>query len=207
MNIQKNILLEYMAKAAVEQIASEYQEKGYEVVGESEFPGIRADLIVKKEKEIIVFEIKAGNWDAEKRQSVKHIRNRAVHELGAKFKLVLVNLPEPPSIEVEGLELIFFELLPEYCADELSRVATHTWIDEIADIEIKYLLIQKDEIEVQGSAVVSLGLQYGSDSDFTRGDGLRTSDSFPFHFHIVLDGNLKLKEVHSLEMDISDFFN
>jgi hypothetical protein len=204
MDIKKSILLKYMAKAATEQIASEYQARGYEVIDESKTPNIGADLIVKNDKETIVFEIKSGDWNDEKRQAVKHLRNRALHELGAKFKLVLVNVPEPPSIEIEGLEYIFFDLLPEYCADELSSLATHTWIDEISDIEIEVLSMQKNEMEVQGTAVVSFGLQYGSDGDFDRGDGIRTSGSFPLHFHVQLDRDLHVKAVYSLELDIAE---
>jgi len=204
MDIKKSILLKYMAKAATEQIASEYQARGYEVIDESKMPDIGADLIVKNDKETIVFEIKSGDWNDEKRQAVKKIRNRALHELGAKFKLVLVNVPAQPSIEIEGLEDIFFDLLPEYCADKLSSLATHTWIDEISDIEIEMLDIQKDEMEVQGTAVVSFGLQYASDGDFDRGDGIRTSGSFPLHFHVLLDRDLHVKTVHSLELDIAE---
>lgn len=204
MDIKKSILLKYMAKAATEQIASEYQARGYEVIDESKMPDIGADLIVKNDKETIVFEVKSGDWNDEKRQAVKNIRNRALHELGAKFKLVLVNVPAQPSIEIEGLEHILFDLLPEYCADELSSLATHTWIDEISDIEIEMLDIQKDEMEVQGTAVVSFGLQYGSDGDFDRGDGIRTSGSFPLHFHVLLDRDLHVKTVHSLELDIAE---
>lgn len=204
MDIKKSILLKYMAKAATEQIASEYQARGYEVIDESKMPDIGADLIVKNDKETIVFEVKSGDWNDEKRQAVKNIRNRALHELGAKFKLVLVNVPAQPSIEIEGLEYIFFDLLPEYCADELSSLATHTWIDEISDIEIEMLDIQKDEMEVQGTAVVSFGLQYGSDGDFDRGNGIRTSGSFPLHFHVLLDRDLHVKTVHSLELDIAE---
>lgn len=202
MDIKKSILLKYMVQTATEQIASEYQERGYEVIAGSTLSDLGADLIVKSDKETIVFEIKSGDWTAEKRQAVKHIRNRALHELGAKFKLVLVNVPKQPSIEIEGLEHVFFNLLPEYCADELSSLATHTWIDEVSDIEIDVLSMQKDEMEVQGTAVVSCGLQYGSDGDFDRGDGIRTAGSFPLHFHVLLDRDLHVKTVHSLELDI-----
>lgn len=203
MDISKSILLKHMAQAATEQIASEYQAKGYEVINEPRFSDLGADLIVKKDKEIIVFEIKSGDWNTAKRHTVRNIRNRAVREFGAKFKLVLVNLPEKPSIEIEGLESVFVELLPEYCADAFFSLATHAWIDEVTDIEIKELLIQKDEIEVQGSAMVSLGLQHGSDGDFHRGDGIRTSGAFPFHFHVALDRDLHVKVVHDLALDIA----
>jgi len=40
MDIKKSILLKYMAKAATEQITSEYQARGYEVIDESKMSAL-----------------------------------------------------------------------------------------------------------------------------------------------------------------------
>jgi hypothetical protein len=116
-------------------------------------------------------------------------------------KTVIVKLPEEPDIIVEDLESLFFELLPDRFINEFDRLATHYWIDEIADIKFEELFVRKAEIEAKGSATVTLGLQYGSDSDYKRGDGIRNIESFPFIFHISVDKDLQLKEVYSLELE------
>ncbi len=206
MDIRKDILLKHLEQAAIEQIETDYQNQGYEVMREPRNKpyDIGADLIAKRGDEIIVFEVKAGKWENQKRSDVKLIRNKAVHELGARFNIVFVNLPDEPEIEIEGLEQLFFELLPEELVDEFSMLATHFWIDEVSDISIENIGITKSEIEVVGTGIVGLGLQSGSDGDYRRGDGLRFTESYPFHFHISLHRNLELKEVHEIYLDAPD---
>ena len=37
-----------------------------------------------------------------------------------------------------------------------------------------------------------------------EGDGLRFTESYPFHFYLALDHNLKVKEVYEIEVDLPD---
>jgi hypothetical protein len=200
--IEKGILLKYFEQAALEQLASEYKEKGYEVFQEHQIEDQRFHLVAKKDNETIVFEIKVGSWASDKRQEVQQLRNFAVHELGAKFKLVLVSLPNEPEIEIEDLEAMLPDFLAEQFIDEFSRLATHFWVDEVSEITFDELHIRKSEVEMKGSGTVSLGLQYGSDSDYKEDNGLRWSESFAFNFHLLLDRNLEIKEIYELVVDI-----
>ena len=111
MEINKNIFLKHLEQAAIEQLALKYEQEGFDVTSNYQIKEQHLDLVVKKGDEIIAFEIKAGTWDTEKQRAVHRLRNLAVHELGAKFKLIFVNLPEEPEIEIEGLEEVFQELL------------------------------------------------------------------------------------------------
>jgi len=206
MEIQTNIFLKHVEKAAIEQLSLEYKKLGFEITTEKLVGDYQAGIVAKRGDEIIVFEIKAGRWSRNRRQEVQQIRNFAVHNLGAKFKLVIVNLPEESEIVVEDLESVFFELLPEQFIDEFSRMATHFWLDEISDISISNIFIRKDEFDIKGSASLSISLQYGSDRDFKRGDGIRTSEFFPFHFHILFDRNFEVKEIYLLELDTPEDF-
>lgn len=201
MDIQRDIFLKHATEATIEQIASEYQQKGYQVINEPDVDGVRADLMAVKEQDVIVFEVKAGEWSEKKRQEVKQMRNWAVHNLGAKFKVVLVNLPKTSDINIEGLENLFMELLPEHYADTFAHLATHVDIDEVADIEITDLSAKSNEIEIKGTASVTLGLQYGSNRDVENDIGLRVAESMPLYFHLLLDNNLGRKEVYELELD------
>jgi hypothetical protein len=201
--IEKRILLKHYEQATLEQLASEYRLKGYEVFQEKEIENHRFDLVAKKGDETIIFEIKAGSWIADKRQAVQQLRNFAVHKLGAKFKLVLVSLPKEPEIEIEGLEAIFSGLLAEHFINEFSRLATHFFVDEVSDIKFDELYIKKTEYDIKGSGTVAVGLQYGSDSDYKNDDGLRWTESFQFDFHLLLDENLEVKEIYELEINMS----
>ena len=59
---------------------------------------------------------------------------------------------------------------------------------------------------MSGCGTVYINMQYGSDGDYRRGDGARLSDSYPFSFEVVLDGDMEIKEVVSLEADTSSFY-
>ncbi len=202
MEIQEGILIKHYVKAALEQLTSEYMQKGYDVFLEHQVDKFHFDLVAKKGDETIVFEIKVGEWVTSKRQAVQQLRNFAVHRLGAKFKLVLVNLPREPEIEIEDLECILPDVLAEHFLDEFSRMATHFWIDEVSDITFTELHVKKTELEIKGSGIVSVGFQYGSDFDYKEDNGLRWTDSFDFDFHLLLDRELNIKEVYELEIDI-----
>lgn len=66
--------------------------------------------------------------------------------------------------------------------DDLDCLSTHTRPQSADDIEITLGAIDADRIEFTGTGSVSCDLQYGSDRDCERGDGLESSDSYPFSF-------------------------
>ena len=205
MEIRENILLRYLEEAAIEQIASDYQKNGYEVLKEQKLDNMRADLVAKKGNELVVFEFKSGKWNEDKIESVKRLRDYVVNEFGgAEFKLVLVNLPKRDFVEIENLDQILLDLVinkPEL----YDNLATHVKINDVSDIELERVEIHKDEIEILGSGVVSMIIQYGSKGDVENGDGLRSSSSFLLNFHIIFDGNFEVKEIVKLELDTSDY--
>mgnify|MGYP006910661125 CR=1 FL=1 len=68
-------------------------------------------------------------------------------------------------------------------------------------------MVRKDGIELLRSAAVPVTLQYGSDTDYKKGDGLRWSYSFWFTFHVLLDHNLEAKEIRRLDVDTSAYWD
>lgn len=203
MEIREHILLKHLTEAAIEQISSEYQENGYEMKKEDDLGESVADLTARKGDKLIVFEFKSTKWNAAKMDSIRKLRNYAVHKLGAQFKLVLVNLPGKVLIEIEDLEQILLNLVVDKSA-LYDNLATHTKIDDISDVDLKQVRVRRDEIELAGSAVVSLILQYGSDTDIEKDDELSLSESLFLSFHILFDRNFEVKEVHNLNLDTSD---
>jgi len=202
MEIEERILQQYYEQAAVDQLTSEYEKKGFEVTKDYRVKNYRFDLLAKKENESIIFEIKVGSWKKDQRNQIKQLRNIAVHELGAKFKLVLVSLPKESEIIIEDLEPIFPELLSERFINEFSEMATHFWVDGVSNFEFDKLVIRKSDLEIKGSGVISVGFQFGSDSDYKQGNGLCWYDSFEFSFHLLLDREIEIKEIYELEIDL-----
>jgi hypothetical protein len=66
--------------------------------------------------------------------------------------------------------------------DELDILSTHTRPQEADAIEVQIEDIDTEYITFSGNGNVICDLQYGSDGDCRRGDGLEFSDSFPFTF-------------------------
>ncbi len=198
MELRKEILAKHMAAAAIEQIADDYTRQGYMVVEASAH--LSADLVVSKGSDTIAFEVKVGKWSDEKRQAVKAIRNRVVHELRGRFQLVLVRVPEEPDILVEDLDFLLGQIVPEYLVDELNLLATHQQVEEVTDISFTTLIVGKDSIEAIGTAAVSLILQFGSDSDQSSDDGLRWNEAYDLEFSLVLRRDLTLLKVDYLRL-------
>jgi hypothetical protein len=201
--ISQEILAKHLAEAAVEQLAQDYELKGFEVEKNADLGGTRADLIVKRGNEIIVIEVKAGRWTPEQRESVKRLRNYVIHEHGARFVLVLAPQSSEKLVQIEGLEDLLPEVVAERCQDVLSEVATHTRIGSVTDIDIGSVTVGQEGIEIEGSASVELELQYGSDSDVEKDQGFTSSETVPLTFHISLDPNLKLRDVIDLNLDLA----
>jgi len=206
MKIEKDILMKHLNEAAIEQVAFEYQKNGYETEKEFCFGDIRADLIARKGSELIVFEFKYTNWDKGKKEAIRRLRNIAVHKHGASFKLVLVNQPGEIFVEVDNLEQILLDLVIK-TPTLYDQLATHTENHNISDIDLSKVAIHKDEIELIGSAVVNMILQYGSDSDVDEDHGLRSDESFMLDFHILFDWGFEVKEIIKFSLDTSDYYD
>lgn len=66
--------------------------------------------------------------------------------------------------------------------DELDSLSTHTRPQDAEDVKVEIRDIGEQTIAFKGSGSVLCDLQYGSDGDCRRGDGLEFSDSYPFKF-------------------------
>jgi hypothetical protein len=205
MEIRDEIISKHWLDAAIEEVAVKYRTQGYEVLQEAPIGDTHADLIARKGDELIVVEFKLGDWSEERSEEVSRIRSEVIHRLGGKFNLVLVSPPKDKIIEIEGIEDILFELFANDPGD-LDQLSTHTHIEEISDVTITSVNIELNKIYIQGSGIVSVDLNWGSDTDRAHEDGITISDSYPFDFSIVLDGNLKLIEVETLEVDTSSYY-
>ena len=93
--------------------------------------------------------------------------------------------------------------------DDLDTLSTHTRPQGASDVEIDDVSFDENWIEFDGSGSVECDLQYGSDGDVERGDGVESSDSFPFRFSgRVPIGNLSKVEIDkkSIVIDTSSFY-
>lgn len=205
MKIRNETLVKAFEEAAIEQIAADYARQGYSVQRGARIGRLRADLVAKKGKKVTVFEFKSGRWDERKAKAVAQLRNRVAHDLAGELRLVFVNPPREREILIDGIENILYGILSEDMS-QVDGLATHVYLEEVADVDIGSVDIDKERIYVIGSGSVGYELQYGSDSDMDHGDGLRSTESFPFTFGIRLNHDLSVGEVGEIDIDTSSFY-
>ena len=93
---------------------------------------------------------------------------------------------------------------------ELDSLSTHTRPDEVSDIDIDEINISSKSIFIKGNGVVSVEMQFGSDSDQNNDDGFKINDNFPFDFALTLGYNdenkLEIVDVQKVEIDTSSYY-
>ena len=175
---------------------TDYRSRGYDVSTDVSFGSARADVVARSSEETLVFGVGAGEpSDSERLGALSDVVSRTT---GARFRLVLVGLPKPIQVEVERVEEILTGLVGDGIYDLLSGEATHFTDPFVEDVEYARVQVRDDQIEVGGSALLNVTLQYGSDGDVARDDGYRTEATYPLRFHMVLSPDLNVEEVLGL---------
>jgi hypothetical protein len=89
---------------------------------------------------------------------------------------------------------------------EIDELATHHSIDEIYVHSTVITRISHDTVYIKAEGTIGVELQYGSNSDWRRGDGAKISMSFPFGCELTCptsspDADFLKFEPNSLEVD------
>lgn len=211
MEISKQLIYKNLHFLAIEQLAEDYKAKGYLVEKEKQLGKYRADLVVSKNDEKIVFEVKAGKMTPESKEQLAKLTDYVNSLDDYKFKIVIARSPKEKNIHIADFEELLFDYLIKDLPSELDEISTHTTIDTVYDIEIHDLIVYSgNEINVIGQGIVEVKLQYGSDGDTRRGDGHYQYESFPFDFDLYLSYNsqkkLIINENASIDIDTDSFY-
>lgn len=208
---RKYFLGKYLHDSAIEQIAEDYIQKGYQISREEKLGKYRADLIARKGNESIVIEVKAGKLTPDRRKQIANLADYINSLGGYKFRIVIATPPKEKKLEIEELEVLLTHYILNDLPSELDELSSHTRLGEIYDIDIDEINISGENIFVKGDGVVSVELQFGSDSDQDKGDGHKTYDNFPFDFEITLGYNsrkeLEITEIDKFEVDTSSYYD
>jgi hypothetical protein len=98
------------------------------------------------------------------------------------------------------------ELL-ETTVQELDEIATHYQVEGCNIDKLKLVEMNATTIKFELHGSVDCQLQYGSDGDYARGDGLRVDDNYPLTCDLVADIADPLKlSVEGLRVDNSSFY-
>lgn len=89
--------------------------------------------------------------------------------------------------------------------DSIDCLATHYTIDSFSVDEIKLLNLDDNKVYFNATGTVDIKLQYGSDGDLRRGDGVTINESFPFRgdfYGKIVDKMAKFElETDTFEVD------
>jgi len=87
----------------------------------------------------------------------------------------------------ENLHYQISECLTDDIINDIDILATHYWVDGSTISSIKVTEISSSDLSVEVSGSVDVNHQFGSDRDFTNGDGHQFEDSYPFEISLTLN--------------------
>ena len=106
----------------------------------------------------------------------------------------------------EANDAITDELI-SYSVDALEEIATHYTVHGSQIEELELTTLDSTTLVFEAEGYVDCELQYGSDGDVERGDGIRHDSSYPLTCNLVADVTTPLTfEVKDLHVDNSSFY-
>jgi hypothetical protein len=141
----------------------------------------------------------------------KSAERKLADEALTTFVLVLKTIDDCRSrveskVERRAKDALTDELFA-HSVDALEEIATHHTVHgaEIEELNLKSM--DSATIVFSATGFLDCELQYGSDGDYSRGDGLRVEDSYPLKCKLVADISTPLDlEVQDLRVDNSSFY-
>ncbi|NTH51591.1 hypothetical protein G6L09_11480 [Agrobacterium rhizogenes] len=97
--------------------------------------------------------------------------------------------------------------LTDSIASELDELSTHTAVNEVIADDIRVTRMGSTLVEFEVRGTVYVQLNYGSRSDFNRGDGASMSDKYPFSLTMAASvADLRPYATSRVSVDNSSFF-
>lgn len=209
MEIKKQYIQEYLHAIAIRQIAEEYVQKGYQVGTNETLGNYEADLIARRGEETIVVEVKTGRMTPERKHAIAQLGNYVRKQRNYKFLVAIATPPKEKKLEIAEIEGLLTEYLSNHFPSELDELSTHTQLEEVTDIDIDEISIDRNLIFVKGDGVINVKLQFGSGGDQDSDNGFMDYESFSFDFKITLaydrEEKLQIAKVEKLEIDTSSY--
>lgn len=194
---------DYLEQAALEDLVTNLERRGYQVVREAQLADQQFDLLAERAGERLAFEVKARSRLKDSAGEIEHLRQAARKAGLSGFRVVVATPPHAVDVSIENLDA---ELLGYFYAHEtpaaLVSLASEIRVEDVVDIEIDSVEIRQAGIRVLGRAYADVELTFGGGIE---NGGATTSDSVPFSFDLELDSNLHIMEMRNLAFDTSGF--
>ena len=194
-------------KAAIEQIADDYREKGYAVKTDVKVGEFRVDIAASKNGLTSYIEVKTGKENPDAKRRIKAMADYFKTIPDAKFLLIVSRYPEPKKIVFNDIEQVLYDFFIESHTD-LDSLSTHTRVNDISDVSIDEIRIQREFFSIVCNGMVGATMQYGADSEQEPGDD-PVCMSFPFRFKgtVRFDGRTYIvDECEELTIDMDAYY-
>lgn len=200
-----NYLADALHEAKISALLEQYRQKGYSLYQKAISENKDFDLVLRNKKtgRVIVFEVKTLPLSKEARSQITQLKRKS-DKLGYEFRLITIARPAKYSIEIEWFDTELLNYIIEDPPSKLDNKATHVRI-EYVETEIKSIRITDVKAFVKATGSIDVELQYGSDSDLDKGEGLVDNDSFPFEGDFELDLAKKLILQANIIVDDSEW--
>lgn len=166
--------------------------------------GLQDNLLsdeIKSDMEILINNYNSHVSDL---NSYTHISKKTFGQASKKsyeqLKAVLTTFNSAMGIIEEGKkEVVAYvpEKLGDYLEAEvrveipaaLDEISTHTYVEDVELVGFSVSEIDHEYIYIEGESTAYVTLNYGSSSDFKRGDGVSLNDNFPVLFKCKAKAN------------------
>jgi len=199
-------LTKYLHDTAILQVADDYKEKGYSVSFEENIGEVKADIVARKDEEVIVIEVKAGKLTSHKKAQISKLSSYIKKQGNHKFLVVFVNPPKEKKLQIDNFEELLLEKIRKEIPQELQKLSYDIEFINFGYINFDDIMIQNKQILTKGEGLLNVNLKY----DGEKNDGFVLEDSYPFNFNISLkynnDTELEIVEIINLDVDTTSFY-
>lgn len=190
--------LNYIAATQIEEIASQLEEQGYQIVvspldtkNSFEVKAQPYHLTATKCCSKEVFQAIERTRLTEVRN--KHLREQAHQEGFTRFWVGITNPPFESQAEIEGVDQQLFDHLVANMPDHLAELPAEVQIERVTQVGFDRVAVTDSATRVVGNGVVEVEVAN------------RLFD-FPLNFDVELNHELRLKMVHDITTDTSSFY-
>src|ERR1035441_86396 len=135
MTLANEHLAKYMPDIILDQVSEDYVKQGYRIEREATIDGLHVDLIARKNGEVILVEVKAGNKPISK-DVIAQLNHYVKSHEGHRLVIAVATPPGRKNIEVENIDEILLDYLISNPPGELLERATIISFNSVSDVEI-----------------------------------------------------------------------
>jgi hypothetical protein len=201
--------IDYLEAAKIEELTSQLRNEGYRVTIHPSGEDQGYDLVAEKDNRKVAVEVKFNARLRESAETIKALRRRAIERGYDEFRLVVVSPPHETDVHIELLDKKLLEHLRKSPPDAFKNVPQSPGIESVRDLEIDSISITADGTRVTGNGVVRVGERAASGVYITNipRSTLQWVTNLPFSFEIKLDNELRITDVHKIDIDTSSWFD